>query len=234
MQGGFLAGDLRYVDLDNKKEGPDGINKITLGDNTVANPGDRKILGNSLPSMQYGVNLGFDWLGIDASIFLQGTGNHYFYPPGMNIAFWGSYSYAYYTAFMPRDFIKTVWTEENKQAYFPRARVYSSTGGELAPVNSRYLQNVRYLRLKNLTVGYTLPQKWTRTIHVDKIRIYFSGENLAYASPIKKYTKYLDPESAYRRVTDKTSTGTYTNSDAKDAVAYPWQKTFMFGIDITF
>ena len=234
MQGGFLAGDLRYIDLDNKQEGPGGINKITLGDNTVADPGDRKILGNSLPSMQYGVNLGFDWLGIDASIFLQGTGNHYFYPPGMNIAFWGSYSYAYYTAFMPRDFIKTVWTEENNQAYFPRARVYSSTGGELAPVNSRYLQNVRYLRLKNLTVGYTLPQKWTRTIHVDKIRIYFSGENLAYASPIKKYTKYLDPESAYRRVTNTTSTGTYTNSDAKDAVAYPWQKTFMFGIDITF
>ncbi|MGM9786337.1 MAG: SusC/RagA family TonB-linked outer membrane protein [Candidatus Cryptobacteroides sp.] len=234
MQGGFLAGDLRYVDLDNKQEGPNGINMISLGKNTVDDPGDRKILGNSLPSLQYGINLGFDWMGIDASIFLQGTGNHYFYPPGMNIAFWGSYSYAYYTAFMPTDFIKTCWSEENKDAYFPRPRVYSSTGGELAPVNSRYLQNVRYLRLKNLTVGYTLPQKWTRAIHIDKIRFYFSGENLAYASPLKKYTKYLDPESAYRRVTDKTSTGMYTNSDAKDAVAYPWQKTIMFGIDITF
>ena len=71
-------------------------------------------------------------------------------------------------------------------------------------------------------------------IFVDKVRFYFSGENLAYWSPIKKYTKYLDPESAYRRVTDKTSTGMYTNSDSKDAVAYPWQKTIMFGIDITF
>lgn len=234
MQGGFLAGDLRYVDLDDKKEGPNGINMISLGKNTADDPGDRKILGNSLPSFQYGFNLGFDWMGIDASVFFQGTGNHYFYPPGMNIAFWGSYSYAYYTAFMPTDFIKTVWSEDNKNAYFPRARVYSSTGGELAPVNSRYLQNVRYLRLKNLTVGYTLPQKWTRAIHVDKIRFYFSGENLAYWSPLKKHSKYLDPESAYRRVTKKTSTGMYTNSDAKDAVAYPWQKTIMFGIDITF
>lgn len=253
MQGGFLAGDLRYVDLDNRHEGPGGINMLTRGENRVgwledkdgnyildengnkiSATGDLKILGNSLPSLQYGFSLGFDWKGIDVSAFFQGTGNHYFYPPGMNIAFWGSYSYAYYTAFMPKDFIKTVWSEENKDAYFPRPRVYSSTGGELAPVNSRYLQNVRYLRFKNLTVGYTLPQKWTKAIHVDKIRFYFSGENLCYWSPLKKHTKYLDPESAYRRVTKKTSTGTYTNSDAKDAVAYPWQKTMMFGIDITF
>lgn len=234
MQGGFLAGDLRYVDLDNKQEGEGGINKITLGDNTADSPGDRKILGNSLPSLQYGINLGFDWMGFDFSTFLQGVGNHYWYPSGMNIAFWGSYSYAYYTAFMPRDFIKTVWSEENPDTYFPRPRVYSSTGGELAPPNSRYIQNVRYLRLKNLTVGYTLPQKWTKAICLDKVRFYFSGENLAYWSPIKKYTKYLDPESAYRRVTKKSNDGLYENSDAKDAVAYPWQKTIMFGIDITF
>ncbi len=234
MQGGFLAGDLKYIDLDNKQEGPNGINQISLGSNTVADPGDRKIIGNSLPSLQYGFNLGFDWMGFDVSTFFQGVGNTDFYPPGMNIAFWGSYSYAYYTAFMPRNFIQTTWSENNPDAYFPRPRVYSSTGGELAPVNTRYLQNVRYLRWKNLTVGYTLPQNWTKAIHLEKVRFYFSGENLAYWSPIKKYTKYLDPESAYRRVTDKTSTGMHTNSDAKDAVAYPWQKTIMFGIDITF
>ncbi|MDE6148007.1 MAG: TonB-dependent receptor [Bacteroidales bacterium] len=234
MQGGFLAGDLRYVDLDNKKEGPNGINMITRGENKVDDSGDLRIIGNSLPSMQYGFNLSFDWMGFDVSAFFQGVGNHYYYPPGMSIAFWGSYSYAYYTAFMPTDFIKTVWTEDNKDAYFPRARAYSSTGGELAPVNTRYLQNVRYLRFKNLTVGYTLPKKWTNAIHIDKIRVYFSGENLAYWSPIKKYTKYLDPESAYRRDLTMTKDGTYKNSDAMDAVAYPWQKTMMFGIDITF
>lgn len=234
MQGGFLAGDLRYVDLDNKKEGPNGINMITIGKNKVGDSGDLRIIGNSLPSMQYGFNLSFDWMGFDVSAFFQGVGNHYYYPPGMSIAFWGSYSYAYYTAFMPTDFIKNVWSEDNKDAYFPRPRVYSSTGGELAPVNTRYLQNVRYLRFKNLTVGYTLPKKWTDAIHVEKIRFYFSGENLAYWSPIKKHTKYLDPESAYRRDLTKTTNGTYKNSDAKDAVAYPWQKTMMFGIDITF
>lgn len=234
MQGGFLAGDLRYVDLDDKHEGEGGINMISLGSNTADDPGDRKILGNSLPSFQYGINLGFDWMGFDVSTFFQGVGNHYWYPAGMNIAFWGSYSYAYCAAFMPRDFIKTVWSEENPNTYFPRARVYSSTGGELAPPNSRYLQNVRYLRWKNLTVGYTIPQKWTKAINLEKVRFYFSGENLAYWSPLKKHTKYLDPESAFRRVTSTSSTGLYTNSDSKDAVAYPWQKTIMFGVDITF
>ena len=234
MQGGFLAGDLRYVDLDNDHSGEGGINKITLGKNTADEPGDRKILGNSLPSMQYGFTFAFDWMGFDVSAFFQGTGTHYWYPSGMNIAFWGSYSYAYCTAFMPRDFIKTVWSEENPNTYFPRARVYSSTGGELAPANSRYIQNVRYLRFKNLTVGYTVPKKLTEKIRVEKVRFYFSGENLAYWSPIKKYTKYLDPESAYRRVTSTNTDGTYKNSDAKDAVAYPWQKTIMFGVDITF
>ncbi len=234
MQGGFLAGDLKYIDLDNKKEGPNGINQISLGKNTVDDPGDRKIIGNSLPSFQYGFNLGFDWLGFDVSAFFQGVGNTYFYPPGMNIAFWGSYSYAYYTAFMPRNFIQTVWSEQNPDAYFPRPRVYSSTGGELAPVNTRYLQNVRYLRFKNLTVGYTLPEKWTKAIHLEKVRFYFSGENLAYWSPLKKNSRYLDPESAYRRATEKSNTGIYKNSDSSDAVAYPWQKTIMFGIDLTF
>lgn len=233
MQGGFLAGDLRYVDLDNKQEGPNGINVLSYGKNTVADPGDRKIIGNSLPSMQYGFNVGFDWMGFDVSVFFQGVGNHYVYPSGKNIPFWGSYSYAYYTAFMPRDFIKTCWSEENPDAYFPRPRVYSSTGGELKLPNTRYLQNSRYLRLKNLTVGYSLPKKWMDAIHVDKIRLYFSGENLAYWSPLKKHTKYWDPESTYYRGTSKNSEGVYSPDD-DDFIAYPWQKTIMFGVDITF
>ena len=94
MQGGFLAGDLRYVDLDNKQEGPNGINVLSYGKNTVDDPGDRKIIGNSLPSMQYGFNIGFDWMGFDVSVFFQGVGNHYIYPSGMCIPFWGSYSKA--------------------------------------------------------------------------------------------------------------------------------------------
>ena len=219
MTGGFLAGDLRFVDLDGDKV-------LGIGSNTVADPGDRKILGNSLPSLQYGFTLSADWMGFDFSAFFQGTGNHYWYPAGMNYMFWGPYSYPY-VSFLQRDFIDRVWSYENPDTYFPRPRAYSSTGGELSKVNSRYLQNIRYLRFKNLTVGYSLPSKITRKIGIDKVRVYFSGENLAYWSPLKKNTLYLDPESAYTR----SGTG---NSAAQDHMSYPWQKTFMFGVEITF
>ena len=246
MTGGFLAGDLRFVDLDNDghymiadgkfvldengnkillPESEWRVNTLSLGSNTADDPGDRKILGNSLPSLQYGFTLSFDYFGFDVTAFFQGTGDHYWYPAGMNYMFWGPYSYPY-TSFLQRDFIDRVWSEENPNTYFPRPRAYSSTGGELSKVNSRYLQNIRYLRFKNLTVGYSLPSKLTRKIGIDKIRVYFSGENLCYWSPLKKNTLYLDPESAYRRVTSE--------SDAKDHMSYPWQKTYMFGIDINF
>ena len=215
MTGGFLAGDLKFVDLDG-----DGV--LGIGSNTVDKPGDRKILGNSLPSMQYGFTLGFDWLGFDVSAFFQGTGSHYWYPHGFNMNFWGCYSYSY-VSFLQRDFIQRCWSEENPDAYFPRPRSYSATGGELSKVNTRYLQNIRYLRFKNLTVGYTLPKKWLDKVNVDKVRIYFTGENLHYWSPLKKNCLYVDPESAFSR-----------GSDVDNHMSYTWQKTMMFGIDITF
>ena len=215
MTGGFLAGDLRFVDLDGDKV-------LGIGSNTVDKPGDRKILGNSLPSLQYGLTFAFDWLGFDVSAFFQGTGNHYWYPHGFNMNFWGCYSYSY-VSFLQRDFIQRCWSEENPDAYFPRPRSYSATGGELSKVNSRYLQNVRYLRFKNLTVGYTLPKKWLDKVKVDKVRIYFTGENLNYWSPLKKNCLYVDPESAFSR-----------SSDVDNHMSYTWQKTMMFGIDITF
>ena len=215
MTGGFLAGDLRFVDLDGNKV-------LGIGSNTVDKPGDRKILGNSLPSLQYGMTFAFDWLGFDVSAFFQGTGNHYWYPHGFNMNFWGCYSYSY-VSFLQRDFIQRCWSEENPDAYFPRPRSYSATGGELSKVNSRYLQNVRYLRFKNLTVGYTLPKKWLDKVKVDKVRIYFTGENLHYWSPLKKNCLYVDPESAFSR-----------SSDVDNHMSYTWQKTMMFGIDITF
>ena len=215
MTGGFLAGDLRFVDLDGDKV-------LGIGSNTVDKPGDRKILGNSLPSLQYGLTFAFDWLGFDVSAFFQGTGNHYWYPHGFNMNFWGCYSYSY-VSFLQRDFIQRCWSEENPDAYFPRPRSYSATGGELSKVNSRYLQNVRYLRFKNLTVGYTLPKKWLDKVRVDKVRVYFTGENLHYWSPLKKNCLYVDPESAFSR-----------SSDVDNHMSYTWQKTMMFGIDITF
>ena len=215
LTGGWKAGDIKFVDLD-------GDGEVSIGSNNVNDPGDRKILGNSLPSLSYGFTGSLRAYGFDASVFFQGTGNHYWYPDGHMMSFWGPYSYPYQT-FLQKNFMDKVWTEDNTDAYFPRAMAYSTTSGPMSKVNDRYLQNIRYMRLKNLTVGYTIPVNLTKKISVEQARIYFSGENLFYWSPLKKITSYVDPEAAIDR-----SNETYNET------FYPWQKTFMFGVDITF
>ncbi len=215
--GQWKAGDLKYIDLDE-----DGI--IGIGGNSVDDPGDRKILGNSLPRLSYGITLGADYAGFDFSIFFQGTGDHWWHPSPYSFAFWGPFSQPM-TSYLPKNFLDQCWDYDNTDAYFPRAVAYYAYNGkgQLHFANTRYLQNIRYLRLKNLSVGYTVPKKATRIVGIDKARIYFSGENLEYWSPIKKHSLHVDPEGAYNR-----------SSSSYNRVFYPWQKSFMFGIDITF
>ena len=213
---GWQAGDLKFVDLD-------GDGKIGVGKNTADDPGDRYKYGNSLPHLSYGFRGNLSYFGFDISATFQGTGNHYQYPNGYTYGFWGCYSWSY-LSFIPTDFKDKIWSEDNPDAYFPRAMGYQSTGGYLKPgfANDRYIQNLRYLRFKNLTVGYTLPQKWTRKALMEKVRVYFSGENLCYWSPLKKNSKYIDPEAIG------------THSGESNNMFYPWSKSFMFGIDVTF
>ena len=211
---GLRAGDLKYVDLD-------GDNIIGQGANTLDNPGDRRVIGNSQPRYQYGVTLGFNWYGVDFSIFFQGVGKQDWYPSTDARYFWGPYARPF-SSWIQKDFLDQCWSEEHPDAYFPRPRAYVAGVGanrELTTVNDRYLQNLAYCRLKNLTAGYTLPQKLTQKVKIEAVRLYFSGENLAYIAP-GFHSAYMDPEAAAK------TKGKYP--------IYPWQKTFMFGIDITF
>lgn len=221
LNGGWKAGDLKFVDQNN-----DGV--INIGKNTVEDHGDLVYLGNALPKLHYGLTTSFQYLGFDFSIFFEGTGNHYWYPSRSSFDFWGPYSLGYPT-FISKGFLDKCWSEDNPDAYFPRPRsnVASNSGGELGRLaNDRYIQNVRYTRLKNLTFGYELPKKLISHVGLEKFRIYFSGENLYYWSPITKVTDHIDPESCFNR---NNSTGDDLNNGS-----YPWQKTYMFGIDITF
>ena len=220
LNGGWKAGDMKYADLDG-----DGV--IGIGKNTLEEHGDKIYLGNSLPKLHYGFNTGFSFAGFDVSVFFEGTGNHYWYPARYNFDFWGPFSLGYPT-FLEIGFLDKCWSEDNPDAYFPRPRsnVASNGGGELGRVNDRFIQNIRYLRFKNLTVGYELPAKLISHVGLEKARVYFSGENLAFWSPIQKVTSHLDPESCFDRGNDPV--------DDLNNAAYPWQKTFMFGIDITF
>lgn len=209
---GPLAGDLKFLDLD-------GDGKISIGQNTADDPGDREIIGNDRPRYNYGINLGFSWNNFDFSVFFQGIGKMDWYPAANCMAFWGPYARPYATL-IPKDFHTMYWTEENPDAYFPRPRGYialSGTNRALTAVNDRYLQNIGYCRLKNLTVGYSLPKKWMKKVKMDNVRIYFTGENLFYISGI--HSDYIDPELAM------------TGGELR---VYPWQKTIMFGLDVSF
>ncbi|MFD1771607.1 SusC/RagA family TonB-linked outer membrane protein [Sphingobacterium suaedae] len=214
---GLHAGDLKFEDLNGDKV-------ISLGDNTLDNPGDRKVIGNSLPRYNFNVNTGGSWMGFDLSIFFQGIGRQHWYPGHEASNFWGPYSRPYAT-FIPRDFLSQVWSEENPDAYFPRPRGYvalNATNRSLGVANTKYLQDLMYVRLKNLTVGYSLPEAKIAKIGLSRLRVYLSGENLWTYTKLK--SKYIDPEQASTANTYSVSTST--------AKTYPWAKTFMFGIDI--
>ena len=209
---GLRAGDLQFADLNG-----DGV--INKGAEKVGDSGDYQIIGNSQPRYNFGVNLGASWAGVDLSVFLQGIGHMDWYPQYEVRQFWSLYARPFAT-FIPRDFQTMYWTEENPDAYLPRPRGYVAgvgTGRELTETNDRYLQNIGYLRVKNLTFGYTLPDKVSRKIGMERLRIYFTGEDLFFWAP-GLHSDYIDPEMAQ------------TNGNLR---IYPWQKKLMFGVDIT-
>ena len=206
---GVRAGDIKFLDT-NK----DGV--LSYGSSTTADPGDREVIGNSQPRYSYSFNGGFNWLGFDFYIMFQGIGHRDAYPGYDCQRFWGPYSRPY-TSFVGKDFMADVWTEANPDAYFPRARGYSALNGTLRVFNDRYLQNAAYLRLKNLTLGYTLPEKLTAKAGLAKARVYFSGENLWYWTAL--HSKYLDPELVQHN----------GSSDL-----YAMSRTFSFGINVEF
>lgn len=222
---GLHAGDMKFVDLPDKNGNYD--QKISRGSNTATDPGDRRVIGNSLPRYTYGINIGADWNGIDFSVFFQGVGRQNWYPARQALLFWGPYAQPYST-FIPSDFMDKVWSEDNPDAYFPRARGYIAYSNNqdraLAAVNTKYLQDLAYCRLKSLTIGYTLPQKLMNNIKVSTCRFYFSGGNLLTFTKLE--SDYIDPEQAGASNNISTS-----SSSAK---IYPWQITYSFGLDITF
>ena len=203
------AGDLIFEDLD-------GNHKINNGKGTLSDHGDLVKLGNSQARYHYGFSLNLSWYGFDMSMFWQGIGRQNMYPGDNNMMFWGPYSRAY-SSFIPADLPGKVWSENNRDAYFPRAGQDQARWFAMSKVNDRYLQNLAYCRLKNLTIGYTLPKILTKKIYLDKVRFYFSGENRFTMTKLK--SDYLDPE---QMTTDRNGR------------VYPFSKTFSFGVDVSF
>ncbi|MDF9798732.1 TonB-linked SusC/RagA family outer membrane protein [Catalinimonas alkaloidigena] len=216
------AGDVKYADLNG-----DGL--VSEGDNTLENPGDRRVIGNATPQFPYSFGIQADWNNFDISVFFQGIGKQDWYPNRDSRLFWAMYNRPY-NSFLRKDLVNDMWSEDNPDAYFPRLRGYSalSSDGELGTVNDRYLQSVAYLRLKNLSIGYTLPRQWVEGINLENVRFYFSGENLVTFS---KLTDYVDPEAASA---DVDFSETSQADDRGTAQTYPFSKTFSVGVTVNF
>ena len=123
----------------------------------------------------------------------------------------------------------------NYDAYWPRLVSYnaSSGSGPLAQPNDRYLQNARFLRLKNLTIDYTLPKKWTDAINFQSIKFYLSGDNLFTMTPLRKHAKNYDPEGLFHGDADWSASAPGADNYG-DGDGYPVMKVYTFGVNITF
>ncbi|TZF86252.1 TonB-dependent receptor (plasmid) [Pedobacter sp. BS3] len=220
--GGLQPGDVKYADLD-------GDMRISPGANTVDNPGDRRIIGNSVPQYLYGLRLEASWNGIDVSAFFNGVGKQDWYPHTNARIFWNVYSQSY-SSFIRKDMLNDMWSPENPNAYFPRlwGFIAFNDNATLSTVNDRYLQDISYLRLKNLTIGYTLPSKWIIKGGLKRARLFFSGENLL---TLTKLTKYVDPEAAGSTVNfNQVSASAYRSA----ALVTPFMASYSFGISLQF
>ncbi|MEP7259233.1 MAG: TonB-dependent receptor, partial [Flavitalea sp.] len=194
----FLAGDIKFRDLDKD-------NKITRGNQTITNSGDLKVIGNSTPRYSYGFKADAGWKGFDLTLFFQGVGKRSVTPNSI-------YFLQHYTSewAVPQKINGDYWTPENQDAYFPRARI--GNADEITETQSRFLQNAAYLRLKQFTVGYSLPGKMIEKAKIGNVRFYFSGNNIWEST---KMLDIFDPE------------GFASNM-------YPLTRSFSFGMNLTF
>ena len=203
---GWTAGDIMYKDLD-------GDGKINGGEGTANKPGDKRIIGNSTPRYNFGLILDAAWKGFDIKVFFQGTLKRDYAAGGP--MFWGATGQGKWQA-LGMKYHSDYWREDNKGAYYPRV---NWDGGRNTQTQTRYLQNAAYARLKNITIGYTLPKELTRKVYIENLRFFVSGENLL---TITNFTEAGDPErigAGYGGQIGKT---------------YPLSKTFSFGLSVTF
>ncbi|SFW41487.1 TonB-linked outer membrane protein, SusC/RagA family [Sinomicrobium oceani] len=210
-------GDLKYKNLD-------GDDIIYHGENTVDNPGDKTVIGNSEPRYIYGINLDADWNGIFFSAFFQGVLKQDWFPSSES-RFWGQYNRPYnpYPSWHKDNMFRE--EEGNFDAYLPRLVGYSQLNDH---PNNRYLQNVAYIRLRNIQLGYTFPENIASKIGASDLKVYLSGENLWTWSPLYKWTKDTDVTNIYGSDRD-LSGGT-----SGDGYNYPMMKAVSFGLSVNF
>lgn len=216
----YSPGDTKYKDLNN-----DG--KIDGGKGTTSDMGDLKVIGNSTPRFQYGFRLGGSWKGIDIDMYFQGVGKWSQWSTGAFVMPFSRGADGIYENQMD------YWTPDNTDAWWPRLYPGNGVSGTVSGVatgaynfypQSKYLIDRSYLRFKNLTVGYTLPQNLTKKWYIEKLRVYFTAENLCEL--INNSFAPVDPEIDSSEVSG--------NGNGTWGRITPMMRTISCGLQLTF
>ena len=207
----WRPGDIHYADLD-------GDGEITPGNNTLENPGDRKIIGNESPRYSFGINFDVTYKNFTLTTFFQGIGQRDYWPNDGN---W-TWFFPFNAGHVERYYITDTWSEDNRDAYFPAPHI-STTDGKNKHWQTRFVQDASYIRLKNLALSYDLPGKWASAIGLNNAQIYVAGMNLWEATNMRKP---LDPEYLRRDVIG--------DFNYNGAVEYPLQRIYSVGARISF
>lgn len=197
-------GDVLFVNYD------DDI-MITDGSMTTEDPGDLRIIGNSSLKWQYGINGGLSWNNISFSFILQGVGKRDVW---LDNRLMQPFQYEYGTIYKHQ---LNYWTPENTNSEFPRLYPTGSRDGNYAANfnrSDRYLANGAYLRVRNLTLGYTFPAAMVKKIGLSNLRLYTSVENPFIFNHLPKG---LDP----------------TISGGSFGLGYPIMRAFSMGFSLT-
>ncbi|MBZ4188610.1 SusC/RagA family TonB-linked outer membrane protein [Niabella beijingensis] len=217
-------GDMKYKDVNG-----DGI--INDGQRSLNDHGDLVVIGNNQPRYNIGITGGVNWGQLDFSMFWQGVGKQDYYPDASSALFWGltsawgssgifknSYNLDYWR---PAD--ETSFLGPNTNAYFAKPYFTAETTKN-RQIQSRYVLQAGYLRLRNAQIGYTLPRELLKRFKVSNLRVYVSGDNIILFTGLPKS---LDPETM---VASDPDFGGYQNTGE----IYPQTRSLSFGLNLTF
>lgn len=196
----YQPGDIKYEDI----SGPDG-----KPDGRITPEYDKVVLGSNIPRYTYTVRGDLGWKGIDFSFVIQGVGKCDGYLEGT-----ARHAFQDMAAYPQKVHLEryNVVTNPNPDALYPRLTY--NTGFNQNTFSTYWMENASYMRLKNVQIGYTFPEKWMKKARIDNLRVYLSGDNLLTVSD---FFYAYDPETP-------VSKGGY----------YPQVKTVVLGLNITF
>ena len=207
----WIPGDIRYADLN-------GDGKIDEGNRRVGDSGDKKVIGNNTPRYNFNINLSGSWKGFDLRLFFQGTMKRDIWVD--DPLFWG-YKTGIWWANLNDYIVDNSWSETNTNAYYP-VPTWSDRSKQ---AQTKYLQNGAFIRLKDVTLSYTIPKNLLSQYGIGQLKVFVSGQNLWEATGLYKY---LDPDVVGSRKDD----GSLAVKDG--GKVYPFTRSYSFGINVTF